>query len=200
MLAAVMIIAGVFLRLLPHLPNFAPITATALFSGAYLNKRWAIAIPLLAMVISDYLLLYVSPYASPFFDFGKIHPLNAMFHSTTLYVWGSFLISGLIGITLRKNKRPALIIGASLAASLQFFLITNFGVWAGGMYDRGLDGLAQSYIMGLPFLKWTILGDLFYTTTFFAAYQLTLRNAFNNLLFNKVESKNEPSQTKPTIY
>lgn len=186
MLAVLMIFGGVILRLAPHVPNFAPITATALFGGAYLNKRFAIFVPLIAIAISDYLLLYFNPYGNPMFDFSKIHPLTAMFHSTTLYVWGSFIISGLIGIWLRTRKKPQYIIGATFAASLQFFLITNFGVWAGGMYSRGLDGLLQSYIMGLPFFKWTILGDFFYTGAFFMIYEFVAKFVSKKLAFARV--------------
>ena len=177
MLALMMIIGGVVLRLVPHLPNFAPISATALFGGAYLNKRFALLIPLVAMVISDYLLLYVNPFRVPIVDFSRIYPPDAMFHSTTFYVWGSFMISGLIGLWLRKRKKPVYIIGASLATSVQFFLITNFGVWAAGAYARDLSGLAQSYIMGLPFFRGTFVGDRFYTATFFGAYELALKFA-----------------------
>lgn len=191
MLAIVMIIGSILLRLAPHIPNFAPITATALFGGAYLNKRFAIFVPLLAMVISDYLLLYVNPYRYPFFDFSNMYPIQAMFHSTTLYVWGSFIISGLIGIWLRTRRKPTYIIGATFMASLQFFLITNFGVWAGGMYSRGLDGLAQSYIMGLPFFKWTILGDFFYMGVFFMTYELAIKLINNKLAFARVSLRSK---------
>lgn len=169
-----MIIGTVLLRLVPHVPNFAPITGMALFEGAYLNKKRAIIIPLLSMVISDYLLLYINPFHYPFIDVSRIYPLSFMFHSTTFFVYGSFILSGLIGIVLKKKKRTEFIIGASLIASLQFFIITNFGVWIGGMYSRGLDGLIESYIMGMPFFKWTLLGDLFYTLLFFGVYELQI--------------------------
>lgn len=172
MFPLITVLFGSLVRLLPHIPNFAPITATALFGGTYLKKRYAILIPLAIIAISDYLLLYVNPYRYPFFDFSTIHPLSAMFHSTTLFVWGSFLISGLVGLWLRKNKNGVSIVAASMICSLQFYLITNFGVWATGMYSRGIDGLILSYIMGLPFLKWTILSDLFYTGAFFGIYEL----------------------------
>lgn len=172
MLVLMMIIGAVFLRLVPHMPNFAPITAMGLFGGAYLNKKFAILMPILAMIISDYLLLYINPYG---IDFSGVHPISRMFHTTTLYVWGSFLISSLIGIWLRTHKKPIDILGASLLASVQFFLITNFGTWAGGMYSQGLDGLMQSYTMGLPFFRWTLLGDLFYTAVFFGSFELALK-------------------------
>lgn len=170
MLALALIVGGVLLRLIPHLPNFAPITATAMFGGAHLSKRWAILLPLAAMAISDYLLLYINPYK---IDLSRVYPLPAMFHSTTFYVWGSFIISGLLGIWLKDHRNIKNPIMVSLLASLQFFIITNFGVWAGGMYSRGLDGLLESYIMGLPFFKWTLMGDLFYTTVFFGTYELS---------------------------
>lgn len=176
-LAFGMILGGALLRLVPHLPNFAPISATALFGGAYLNKRVAILIPLAAIALSDYLLLYINPFGNPMVDFSKIHPIPAMFHSTTLYVWSSFVISALIGIWLKNREKPSNIILASFLASFQFFLITNFGVWATGAYSRGLDGLLQSYLMGLPFFKWTLLGDLFYTGVFFASYEWALKVA-----------------------
>lgn len=167
-----MITGAILLRLMPHLPNFTPITAMALYGGANLSKRSALFVPLIAMIVSDYLLLYVSPYRT---DFSRIHPISAMFHTTTLYVWGSFAVSGLIGLWLLNNKKPSYIVLASFFASVQFFIITNFGAWAGGMYDRSLDGLLQSYIMGVPFFKWTILGDLFYTAVFFGTHELALR-------------------------
>lgn len=158
LLAVIFIMLSVILRIGPHIPNFSPITASALFGGVYLSKKLALIIPLVAMIISDYLL----------------YP-EYMFHSTTPFVWGSFLISGLIGIWLKKRKKPFYILGGSLLASLQFFLITNFGVWATtNMYPHNLAGLIQSYIMGIPFYKGTLLGDLFYTTLFFSVYELTL--------------------------
>lgn len=153
-LAFGMILGGVLLRLVPHIPNFAPITGMALFGGVYLNKKYALIVPLLTMLVSDFFI---------------------GFHATMPYVYASFLISGLIGLWLKKRRKPSNIILASFLASLQFFLITNFGVWAGGMYARGLDGLMQSYIMGLPFFQWTLLGDLFYTGVFFTTYELVLR-------------------------
>lgn len=176
MLAIFMIIGAVLLRLAPHMPNFAPITALGLFGGRYVNKKFAIIVPLAAMIISDYLLLYISPFEMKA-DFSRIYPVTMLFHSTTLYVWGSFLISSFIGIWIRKTKNPGIILGATCIASLQFFLITNFGVWATGMYNRDISGLMQSYIMAIPFFKGTFLGDLFYTGVFVSAYELAMRAA-----------------------
>lgn len=149
--ATFMIIAGAAMRLLPHEYNFTPIAAIALFGGVYLSKKYALILPLVAMFVSDIFL---------------------GFHDTMAYVYGSFILTGLIGLWLRNHKNVGTVIGASFVSSVLFFLITNFGVWAQGMYARDLSGLMQSYIMGLPFFRGTLLGDLFYTGVMFGAYEL----------------------------
>lgn len=149
--AIFLIIAGAATRLLPHEYNFTPIAAIALFGGVYLSKKYALILPLVAMFVSDIFL---------------------GFHDTMAYVYGSFILTGLIGLWLRNHKNVGTVIGASFVSSVLFFLITNFGVWAQGMYARDLSGLMQSYIMGLPFFRGTLLGDLFYTGVMFGAYEL----------------------------
>lgn len=169
------IIFSIIARLFPHPPNFAPVGAMALFQGAYLNKKYSIITVLAIMLISDYLLLYVNPFSSQWINLRTIYAPSALVHPTVLFVYGAFVINILIGWLIAKKKSTLAILAGPLAASLQFFLITNFGVWASGMYSRGLDGLLQSYIMGLPFFKWTILGDLIYSALFFSVYEMAVR-------------------------
>ncbi len=171
------IISAVVMRLVPHIPNFAPMTAAALFSAAYLPKRYILMVPLIALAISDYLLLYVSPFSDPVLNFSRVQPLSAMFNSTTAWVWGSFMLSALLGLALRKNPSSVRIGSMTILASLQFYLMTNFGVWAAGAYARDLSGLLGSYVAGLPFLSWTLAGDLFYTAAFFSLYALALKQS-----------------------
>jgi len=55
------ILLAATLRLVPHPPNFTPIGAMALFSGAYLGRRgMAFAAPLGAMVLIDVVLGFYS--------------------------------------------------------------------------------------------------------------------------------------------
>ena len=162
-------------RLLPHMPNFAPITAMALFGGVYLQKKYAFVIPLLAMLISDYLLLYVNPFASPMFNFSHLLPPQALFHSALPIVYLSFIISGLAGLWLKNHKTPVFIVLAAAFCSIQFFLLTNGAAWLVGMYGPGLSGLTAAYIAGIPFFQGTMLGDFFYTTLLFGAYELALK-------------------------
>lgn len=170
------IVIAALLRLVPHMPNFAPVTAMALFGGVYLNKKYALLVPLLTMFVSDYLLLYINPFGPMHFNFTHVYPLQALWYDNTIIaVYGSFLISGLIGLWLKSHKIVTNIIFASFVASLQFFLITNAAVWMHGMYDRSLLGLWESYIAGIPFFRWTVLGDFFYIGVFFGGYELVVR-------------------------
>ena len=62
-----------------------------------------------------------------------------------------------------------------------FFLITNYGVWFNGMYDQSLKGLAESYIMGLPFYGYNLVSALIFSCIieiiyFFAKHKLKYTN------------------------
>jgi hypothetical protein len=147
----VIIVFAVLLRLLPHPPNVAPIAAMALFGGVYLDKKYALIIPMLCLFISDFFL---------------------GFHQMMFFVYGSFLFIGFIGLWLRNHKKiPYLIIG-TLVSSFLFYLFTNFGVWLGSeMYPQTLNGLVTSYYFALPFFRNTIFGDIFYVGLFFGTYE-----------------------------
>lgn len=149
------IVIAVVLRLVPHPANFAPIAAMALFGGVYLNKKYALVVPMLAMFVSD---------------------LFLGFHDTMVFVYGSFLLTGIIGLWLKKHQKAQNIILASFVSSIIFFVITNFGVWlVGNMYPKTLTGLLECYTAAIPFFRNTILGDLFYVGIFFFGYESVLR-------------------------
>ncbi len=155
MLVAIGLIAfGVALRFLPHPANVAPIAAVALFSGVYLPKRYAIIVPLAAMIVSD---LFIG------------------LHDLILFTWGSFALVGVIGWYVRKRKNVLSVVAGSLAGSMLFYLITNFAVWAfSELYVKTPDGLVQSYYFAIPFFRNTLLGDLFYVGVLFGLYEFVL--------------------------
>ena len=62
-------------------------------------------------------------------------------------------------------------IGA-LSGAFAFFVITNFGVWIVGGYEKSIYGLIMCYIAAIPFYKGTLLGTFFYTPIFFGFYYL----------------------------
>jgi len=47
------VLLAVIARLVPHIPNFVPITGLALFSGAHFKNKISFLIPLAAMAVSD---------------------------------------------------------------------------------------------------------------------------------------------------
>ena len=103
------ILAAALLRLMPHWPNFTPIAAMALFAGTYVDrKRFAFAIPIAAMLLSD---------------------LVIGLHSIMPAVYISFAITVLIGMHLRNKVGVGMVVFASLSSSVIFFLITNFAAW-----------------------------------------------------------------------
>jgi hypothetical protein len=153
-LVAVLLIAFAALsRFVPHPANFTPIAAMALFGGVYFDKRYAFVIPMAAMLVSDYFL---------------------GFHNVLPYVYGSFVLTGLIGIWLKGHKSVGWIVGASLSSSVLFFVITNFGVWMTGGYPQNSAGLVECYVAAIPFFRNTLLGDLLYVGVLFGLYESSL--------------------------
>ena len=119
------IVAAAALRLVPHPPNFTPIGAMALFSGAYLGRRGAIALaaPLGALLLSDLVL-------------GFYRGMPTVYFSVALIV--------VIGGLALKRVSPIRVGAAAIASSVLFFAITNFGVWLfSGFYPRTLAGLER---------------------------------------------------------
>lgn len=155
------ILAAVVLRFIPHMPNFVPIAAMALFGGVYVNKKYALIIPLAAMIISDVFIGLYNPFLM-------------------ISVYGSFFLIGLMGTWLKNHKTTSNVIGASLLGSVLFFLVTNFAMWkvqpmfSVPLYPQTWQGLVDSYIMGLPFFRNTIMGDLFYTGLMFGLMESVL--------------------------
>ncbi len=148
LLIATLIIVGFAMRLLPHPANFAPIGALALFGGLYLPRKWALILPLGAMILSDAIIGFYS------------WPIM-------LAVYTSFALVVGIGLLVKKNKKFATILGGTILGSVLFYLITNAAVWGfGTMYAHDLSGLMQSYYMALPFFRNSLMGDLFYTGVF----------------------------------
>ena len=153
MLVYFLILLGAVLRAVPHPANFAPIGAMALFGGAYLNKKFALVLPLAAMVISDLFIGFDS-------------------WAGRLTVYGSFFLMGLIGLWVRNHKNIGTIIGGSILGSILFYIITNLVfLYDPTMYPHTLEGQMSSYINALPFFRNTLLGDLFYTAVFFGSHE-----------------------------
>jgi len=154
-LASVLIALAALSRLIPHPMNFAPITAIALFGGVYFNGKFSPILPLAALFISDIFL---------------------GFYSGIVWVYGSVLLIVAIGLVIRRYKTVPVVFGATMAGSLLFFLITNFGVWQAGMfYTKDFTGLVECYTAAIPFYRNSMMGDLFYVAVMFGVYELVMK-------------------------
>ncbi len=147
-----MVLAASFVRLIPHPPNFAPIMAVALFSGAYfVNKKFAYTIPIIAMFLTDMII---------------------GFHTMMIAVYFSFVLIVFLGSIMLKKVKFTNVFAATVIASLVFFLITNFSVWAmGTIYPKSFAGLATCYTAAIPFFNNSLAGNLFYVTLMFGAFE-----------------------------
>jgi hypothetical protein len=152
-LALAMILLAAVLRIVPHPWNFAPIGAMALFSGAMVrDRRLALLFPLLTLFVGDL-----------FIGFHKLMPL----------VYASTLVSVALGFLLRGRKTLGRITGVTLLGAIQFFLVTNFGVWLLlDTFPKTAAGLAACYIAGAPLFWNTLASDALYVILLFGGFAL----------------------------
>jgi hypothetical protein len=151
--AVSLIVLSALLRILPHPWNFTPVGAMALFSGAMFRNRWiAFLLPLASLFAGD---VFVG------------------FHKLMITVYASFAVSVAIGRWLAENRSVTRIGGAVLLGALQFFVVTNFAMWAlGGFYAKTVAGLASCFLAGIPYFWNTLAGDVLYASVLFCGFAL----------------------------
>ena len=146
------IILAVLSRIIPHPPNFAPITGIALFSSKKINnKLLGVLLPIIPLFISD---LFIG-----------ISFIN-------IFVYLSFIIIYFLGSISTKIE-----VKSVFFSSVIFFILTNLGVWYLG-YPKNVEGLITCFTLAVPFFINTILGDLFYSFIFFRSYKVAKKFKF----------------------
>ncbi len=149
-------------RLFPHLPNFTPVGALALFVGTYfVNKKLAIIVPLLCLLVSDALL--------------HVNYLQGIREYPGFYegMWVTYLaFAFMVGIGMLMYKRVSAlkVLGAALGGSLVFFLVTNFAVWM-TYADKSLASLLTCYEIAIPFFRGTLAANLVYSAVFYGVFE-----------------------------
>jgi hypothetical protein len=161
-----LLVAGMLYRMLVLIPNVAPVSALALLGAAYSPRKSYYILALLAAYWGADLYINNVVYAQWF-------PTFTWFHESSSWVYGSMLMIFLLGqLTLKKIRATTLLLN-SVGATLLFFLITNFGSWAtSGLYPQNAAGLLAAYVAGLPFLGYTLLGDLVFVFGLFGVYSM----------------------------
>lgn len=136
---------------------FTPITAIGLLAGYALPRRAAVAVPLVAMLLSD---LALPGYGSLV---------------VTATVYAAFAAPALMGRLLRRPVESrvagaARLLGLAASPALLVFVTTNFAHWAvTAQYAKTAAGLVECYAAAVPFLRPMLAGDLMYTTLLFGA-------------------------------
>lgn len=143
-------------------PNVELITLASVIAAFYLKRDFALGVTLALLIVSDLMI-------------GN--------SNIFLFTWSGFLIPILFANYFKKLKINSVFSGllAGVSSNLFFYTWTNFGVWAmdsWGMYPKTLLGLIQSYINGIPFLKYQLTSTLFFVPLGFLIYELL----FNNLV------------------
>ena len=153
------VVFAVVLRLIPHPPNIVPITAIALFSGATFRNRYlGLTIPLVVMALSD---LFIG------------------FYSISYWVYGAFILINVFG-RLTKN----LSVYGTVISTLIFFVVSNFGVWILG-YPKTVEGFVTCYVVAIPFLGYSLIGDLFYSQVFKHSFNY-IENKWLTTVYSKI--------------
>jgi hypothetical protein len=162
---AALIVLAALTRLLPHPPNFAPITAMAVFGALRFGKwRAAVVAPLAALFLSDLAreVLYRYGLAQ---EWGVYRGMWVVYGTTALIA---------IMCRIAHNTQSSIRIAtATLAGSCLFFAATNFAVWAeGSLYPVTAEGLAACYVAAVPFFQNSLLGDFTYSAILFGTWAL----------------------------
>jgi len=164
------IFGGAGRMLLLGLPNVETLTISALLAGSMLGGMYSVLVPLGIVVLTDVLI-------------GN--------NSILFFTWSAWIVIGTFGLAARKNKKTKInfvikMTGLGLASSLFFYIYTNFGVWLlWPLYTHDISGLIQCYLMGLPFLRMSIIGNLIIVPAVSFAAMFCLKNKY---YFSKILS------------
>lgn len=176
--ALFLILIGILFRTMWHIgPNIEFLTTASLLAAYHLPKRWAILVPVAAIVISDFFI-------------GNT--------SIILFTWSGYMGIGILAIISRIWKEKIELVsgvGFVSIAAFWFYLWTNFGVWfldAFGMYEKSMKGLIDSYMAGVPFLRMNLLGSLM-----FLSASIGIVRVYSLFIHSKSLKKIHPGQFRP---
>jgi len=144
-------------RFIPHPPNFTNLIALSFYVPLILGVK-LIPVLILCFAITDIIIGY---------------------HTGTFFTWGSVFLIGLLSLYFGKNL--SIRISGVLLGALVFFIVTNFGVWASGMYGHTLSGLINCFILAIPFFGYSLISTLIYATII----EILLRFSFLKKLLRK---------------
>lgn len=149
--------AAVASRFMEFAPNFAAVGAAALFAGYVLRRPMlALALPVTVMLVSDA--------AIGFYDLPMMAVVYASLALPALWSARWSRVSGLAG-----SMKVAC---AAAGTGIGFFVTTNLAWWVFWSATHTPVTLVQAYVDALPFLKYTLAGNLVFSAAFFGAHAM----------------------------
>lgn len=138
-----------------EIPNFKPVMAVAMLAGFVFSRRWlGVATVVAGMLLSDLLL--------GFYEWQV---------NVTVYV--ALVCPLFCGLLMKRWKNQPIkvstgVLGFAGLSALFFYVTTTLSLWLFfDWYPSTLSGLMTAFAMGLPFLKWTLMGNVFFSVTLF---------------------------------
>ncbi len=145
------------------LHNFSPLAAVALCGGLYLPRRQAFVLPLAILFVSDICLNLFAYHLPPL-----VPEMIPSYIALGISAW--------LGIRLRGRANWPLLIGASVAGSVIFYILSNTVSWLVlPAYAKTFGGWFQALTVGdqLPghpstlwFYRHTLISDVVFTVLF----------------------------------
>ena len=146
------LVIATLIHLLPHPFGVSSIGATALYGGAFGNRRTSWMTPLLPLSLG----LMVT---------GLFEPV------VMLFVFGGYALSTLAGRWfLRADRKLGRFSLAVTTGALIFYLVSNLSMVLAGFYPMTVAGLVECYVTGLPYLGLSALADAAYCFVLFGLH------------------------------
>ena len=159
-LACALVLLILLSRIFLDVPNFKPVMAIAMLSGFLFSRRWlGVTTVLSGMLLSDVLI--------GFYDW-----------RVAMVVYVAIACPVVAGLFLKRWRGSFLrmsagVIGFAGLSAVNFYLLTTLAVWGCfEWYSADLAGLATALLMGLPFLKWSLGGNILFSGLLFGAWSL----------------------------
>ena len=148
MLTGFFLVLLILSRFLVEVPNFTPTISLIIFASLFIRNNYAVMLVVVcSQLISDYFL---------------------GFYQSMFFVYISYILIGICSLYFLKKISYLPVLLISIIAPVFFYIVTNFGVWfTMDLYAPTSQGLINSYIAGIPFLKSSVLSTIIYSSTIY---------------------------------
>lgn len=137
-------------RLIPHPYNFSPVGSIFLMAPIiFSDKRWSLIVSIIPLFISDVLINKL------------IYKSENLMYEGFLWIYISYIFIWLYSYKMENRHN---LLTKSFIGSLIFFFTTNAFCWIGNpIYSKGMIGLIESCVAGIPFYWNSLAGFVFYS-------------------------------------